>query len=95
MRSASAAIRIVLISLLSFNRRIVGSINLLCVPIGCFLSGVLTEPVGKRRAMQVIVYANNILLPMKIHRQYNRTIYFSLSIYQCSYRGYYSILHLI
>lgn len=31
-----------------------GSINLLAVPLGCFLSGVLTEPLGKRRAMQVI-----------------------------------------
>lgn len=29
------------------------SINLLCLPLGCFFSGVLTEPVGKRRAMQV------------------------------------------
>lgn len=26
---------------------------MLCVPIGCFLSGLLCEPCGKRRAMQV------------------------------------------
>lgn len=31
-----------------------GSINLLCVPLGCFLSGPLTEPLGKRRAMQLV-----------------------------------------
>lgn len=30
-----------------------GSINLLCVPLGCFMSGMLTEATGKRRAMQV------------------------------------------
>ncbi|XP_055312540.1 facilitated trehalose transporter Tret1 isoform X2 [Sitodiplosis mosellana] len=30
------------------------SINLLCVPLGCFLSGMLTEPTGKRRAMQLV-----------------------------------------
>lgn len=31
----------------------IGSINLLCVPIGCIFSGVFTEPIGRRRAMQV------------------------------------------
>lgn len=30
-----------------------GSINLLCVPLGCIFSGMFTQPVGKRRAMQV------------------------------------------
>lgn len=30
-----------------------GSINLLCVPIGCVFSGVFTEILGKRKAMQV------------------------------------------
>ncbi|XP_031636749.1 facilitated trehalose transporter Tret1 isoform X2 [Contarinia nasturtii] len=30
------------------------SINLLCVPLGCFLSGMFTEPTGKRRAMQLV-----------------------------------------
>lgn len=30
-----------------------GSINLICVPLGCLFSGVLTQPLGKRRAMQV------------------------------------------
>lgn len=30
-----------------------GSINLLCVPIGCVFSGLFTESLGKRRAMQV------------------------------------------
>lgn len=32
----------------------IGSINLMCVPIGCILSGVLTTPIGRRRSMQVI-----------------------------------------
>lgn len=31
-----------------------GSINLLCVPLGCIFSGILTQPIGKRMAMQVI-----------------------------------------
>lgn len=31
------------------------SINLLCVPFGSLLSGVLTGPLGKRRVMQVSV----------------------------------------
>lgn len=30
-----------------------GSLNLLCVTLGCFLSGAFTEITGKRRAMQV------------------------------------------
>ncbi|XP_031344079.1 facilitated trehalose transporter Tret1-like isoform X2 [Photinus pyralis] len=34
----------------------IGSINLMCVPIGCLLSGVLTTPVGRRRSMQVICF---------------------------------------
>jgi len=29
------------------------SINLICVPLGCLFSGLLTQPLGKRRAMQV------------------------------------------
>lgn len=29
------------------------SVNLLCVPFGSFVSGLLTEPLGKRRVMQV------------------------------------------
>lgn len=32
----------------------IGSINLLCLPLGCFLSGMLCEPFGKRRAMQIV-----------------------------------------
>lgn len=31
-----------------------GSINLLCLPIGCIFSGMLCEPFGKRRAMQIV-----------------------------------------
>lgn len=31
----------------------IGSINLLCVPLGSITSGLLMEPVGKRRMMQV------------------------------------------
>ncbi len=29
------------------------SINLLSVPLGCIFSGMLTQPIGKRMAMQV------------------------------------------
>ncbi|XP_060518481.1 facilitated trehalose transporter Tret1-like isoform X2 [Cylas formicarius] len=32
----------------------IGSVNLLCVPLGCFLSGALTQPLGRRRAMQLV-----------------------------------------
>lgn len=39
------------------TRSFQGSINLLFVPLGCFLSGFLTEPTGKRRAMQVFFWA--------------------------------------
>ncbi|XP_011292199.1 facilitated trehalose transporter Tret1 isoform X2 [Musca domestica] len=30
------------------------SINLICVPMGCLFSGMLTQPIGKRRAMQIV-----------------------------------------
>ncbi|XP_065355023.1 facilitated trehalose transporter Tret1 [Calliphora vicina] len=30
------------------------SINLICVPLGCLFSGLLTQPIGKRRAMQIV-----------------------------------------
>lgn len=30
------------------------SINLLCVPLGCIFSGMFTQPIGKRRAMQIV-----------------------------------------
>ncbi|XP_017475702.1 PREDICTED: facilitated trehalose transporter Tret1 isoform X2 [Rhagoletis zephyria] len=30
------------------------SINLICVPLGCLFSGLLTQPIGKRRAMQLV-----------------------------------------
>ncbi|KAG4080309.1 hypothetical protein HA402_010801 [Bradysia odoriphaga] len=30
------------------------SINLLCVPLGCIFSGMLTQPIGKRMAMQIV-----------------------------------------
>lgn len=50
-----------------------GSINLLCVPLGCFLSGVLTEPTGKRRAMQV----NIQISPPKWHSQLSTNTFFS------------------
>ncbi|XP_052835549.1 facilitated trehalose transporter Tret1 isoform X2 [Drosophila gunungcola] len=30
------------------------SINLICVPLGCLFSGLLTQPLGKRRAMQFV-----------------------------------------
>ncbi|XP_044268551.1 facilitated trehalose transporter Tret1 isoform X1 [Tribolium madens] len=32
----------------------IGSINLICVPIGCLLSGAATQPIGRRRAMQLV-----------------------------------------
>lgn len=31
-----------------------GSLNLLCVPLGCLLSGYLTQPLGRRRSMQLV-----------------------------------------
>ncbi|TMW51385.1 hypothetical protein DOY81_003509 [Sarcophaga bullata] len=30
------------------------SINLICVPLGCLFSGLLTQPLGKKRAMQFV-----------------------------------------
>ncbi|XP_058447288.1 uncharacterized protein LOC131427791 [Malaya genurostris] len=30
------------------------SINLICVPLGCVFSGMLTQPIGRRRAMQIV-----------------------------------------
>ncbi|XP_037947939.1 facilitated trehalose transporter Tret1 isoform X2 [Teleopsis dalmanni] len=30
------------------------SINLICVPLGCLFSGALTQPFGKRKAMQIV-----------------------------------------
>ncbi|XP_055609067.1 uncharacterized protein LOC129756270 isoform X2 [Uranotaenia lowii] len=30
------------------------SINLICVPLGCIFSGMLTQPIGRRRAMQIV-----------------------------------------
>ncbi|XP_021706334.1 uncharacterized protein LOC5568062 isoform X2 [Aedes aegypti] len=30
------------------------SINLICVPLGCLFSGMLTQPIGRRRAMQIV-----------------------------------------
>lgn len=32
----------------------VGSIGLICVPFGCFVSGIVTQPLGRRRSMQLI-----------------------------------------
>ncbi|KAL1491254.1 hypothetical protein ABEB36_011875 [Hypothenemus hampei] len=32
----------------------IGSVNLLCVPLGCLLSGFLTQPLGRRRTMQLV-----------------------------------------
>lgn len=31
-----------------------GSINLICVPVGCLLSGAITQPLGRKRAMQLV-----------------------------------------
>ncbi|XP_055851615.1 facilitated trehalose transporter Tret1 isoform X2 [Episyrphus balteatus] len=30
------------------------SINLICVPLGCLFSGVFSQPIGKRKAMQIV-----------------------------------------
>lgn len=30
------------------------SINLICVPLGCLFSGIFSQPIGKRRAMQIV-----------------------------------------
>lgn len=32
------------------------SINLICVPLGCIFSGAFTSPIGKRKAMQVLIF---------------------------------------
>lgn len=32
----------------------IGSINLLCVPLGSLTSGLLMDPIGKRRMMQIL-----------------------------------------
>lgn len=50
----------------SIDRRL-GSINLLCVPLGCFMSGMLSEATGKRRAMQVNCIMQNILSRIELH----------------------------
>lgn len=42
-----------MIKSVTHQRVISGSINLLCVPLGCIFSGILTQPIGKRMAMQV------------------------------------------
>lgn len=31
-----------------------GSINLICVPIGCFISGAVTQPLGRKRSMMAL-----------------------------------------
>lgn len=31
-----------------------GSINLIIVPVGCAVSGIVTSPLGRRRAMQMV-----------------------------------------
>lgn len=31
-----------------------GSLNLLCVPLGCLFSGYLTQPLGRKRSMQLV-----------------------------------------
>lgn len=33
---------------------VLGSINLLCVPLGCVFSGMIAQPIGKRMAMQIV-----------------------------------------
>lgn len=32
----------------------IGSISMICVPFGCLLSGVLTQPIGRKRSMQFL-----------------------------------------
>ncbi|KAK4880580.1 hypothetical protein RN001_008726 [Aquatica leii] len=32
----------------------IGSINMMCVPLGCLVSGVATDPIGRKRSMQII-----------------------------------------
>ena len=31
-----------------------GSINLICVPLGCLVSGALTQPLGRKKAMMLV-----------------------------------------
>lgn len=33
---------------------LLGSINLICVPIGCFVSGAVTQPFGRKRSMMML-----------------------------------------
>jgi MFS family permease len=33
---------------------VAGSINLICVPLGCFMSGTLTQPIGRKRSMMAV-----------------------------------------
>lgn len=33
---------------------IAGSINLICVPLGCLLSGIVTQPIGRKKSMQLV-----------------------------------------
>ncbi|KAF2902142.1 hypothetical protein ILUMI_04050 [Ignelater luminosus] len=32
----------------------ISSINMMCVPLGCFFSGVATQPIGRKKAMQIV-----------------------------------------
>ncbi|KRT83314.1 membrane transporter, partial [Oryctes borbonicus] len=32
----------------------IGSVNLICVPVGCALSGVITESLGRKKCMQLV-----------------------------------------
>ncbi|KAF5288909.1 hypothetical protein FQA39_LY03788 [Lamprigera yunnana] len=58
----------------------IGSINLMCVPLGCILSGVITQPVGRRRSMQIITIP--LALSWVIFKFANQVwhIYLALSI---------------
>lgn len=49
----------------------IGSINLLCVPLGSITSGLLMDPVGKRRMMQV-----RFVFKQKLFHIINYSIYF-------------------
>jgi SP family facilitated glucose transporter-like MFS transporter 8 len=33
---------------------VAGSINLICVPLGCLMSGIITQPLGRKRSMMMV-----------------------------------------
>lgn len=75
------------------NFHFLGSINLLCVPLGCFFSGIFTEPTGKRRAMQVCftieinfdkIFVSKFLYPFLFSDNQSSNIFIMVDILFCN-----------